>query len=250
MRTLVKLRTLAAVIAVAAAAGCSPAPAASHAQAGGGPAGYWTGPRLLGAAPWRGPGYRPGQQATAHPAVQSLRVGALFEHDASGDHSCTASVVAQPGPGPADHRRALHPRREGTGATGRTSCSSLVTGTARRPIGIWNRRAAARRATMDKRVRSRPRRRLRRPRAARWDQNIEDVLGANQLGHRLRDTSTSCASPATPTAPMLRSPASTGPPGRAPRSCGSTAAGSPTAPAAARGSRTSTRGHAPAPSSG
>ena len=29
--------------------------------------------------------------------MQSLRVGALFEHDASGDHFCTASVVASPG---------------------------------------------------------------------------------------------------------------------------------------------------------
>ena len=39
----------------------------------------------------------PGQSATAHPALLALRVGALFVHDASGDHFCTASVVASPG---------------------------------------------------------------------------------------------------------------------------------------------------------
>jgi V8-like Glu-specific endopeptidase len=96
MRTCVKLRALAAVIAVAAA-GCSSAPAARPADAGGGLAGYWTRSLLLGARPLRGPGYRLGRQATAAPALASPRVGALFEHDASGNHFCTASVVASPG---------------------------------------------------------------------------------------------------------------------------------------------------------
>jgi len=88
---------LAAAIAVAVA-GCSSAPAASHPHgAGGALAGYWTRSRLLDATPWRGPGYRPGQPETAPPSAPSVRVGALFEHDASGDHFCTASVVASPG---------------------------------------------------------------------------------------------------------------------------------------------------------
>jgi hypothetical protein len=76
MRTAVKLRALAAVIAVAAAGGCSAAPAADRPHdAGGGPAGYWTRSRLLGARPWRGPGYRPGRPANAHPARLGPQVG-------------------------------------------------------------------------------------------------------------------------------------------------------------------------------
>ena len=99
MRACMKLRTLAAVIVAAAAAGgCSPAPAASHPQATASePAGFWTQAKLRHATAWREPGYRLGQPETAHPAQLSLRVGALFEHDASGDHFCTASVVASPG---------------------------------------------------------------------------------------------------------------------------------------------------------
>jgi V8-like Glu-specific endopeptidase len=92
-----KLRTLAAVIGLVAA-GCSSAPTASHPpEAGSGPAGYWTGARLLGATPWREPGFRPGRPQTAHQARLGPRIGALFEHDASGNHFCTASVVASPG---------------------------------------------------------------------------------------------------------------------------------------------------------
>ncbi len=96
MRACLRLRALAAVIAVAAAAGCSSAPAASHPPATGA-AGYWTQSRLLGATPWRPPGYQLGKPATAPPSEENLRVGALFDHDASGNHFCTASVVASPG---------------------------------------------------------------------------------------------------------------------------------------------------------
>jgi V8-like Glu-specific endopeptidase len=39
----------------------------------------------------------PGQSANAHSSVGSLRVGALFTGGTSGDHFCTASVVASPG---------------------------------------------------------------------------------------------------------------------------------------------------------
>ena len=98
-----KLRTLTAVITLAAAAGCSSAPAVSQPHpagsesAGSESAGYWTRDRLLGATPWHGPGYRSGQSKTAHPARQNLRVGALFEHDANGNHFCTASPVTSPG---------------------------------------------------------------------------------------------------------------------------------------------------------
>jgi len=97
MRAWMRLRALAAMLVVAAAGGCSSAPGVPHAQTVGGPAGYWTRARLLGARSWRGPGFRPGQQATAHSAELSLRVGALFEHDAEGDHFCTASVISSPG---------------------------------------------------------------------------------------------------------------------------------------------------------
>jgi V8-like Glu-specific endopeptidase len=96
-----KRYTLAAVIAVAGAAaagGCSSAPTASQLPAtSSGPAGYWTQSRLLAATPWREPGYQPGPSASAPASVPGVRVGALFEHDASGDHFCTASVVASPG---------------------------------------------------------------------------------------------------------------------------------------------------------
>ena len=100
-----KLRALAVVIAAVAAGGCAPAPApvpaAGHPHpASGGPLGYWTRSRLLDARPLRGPGYRqvpsPGQSPDAHPAVLALRVGALFIRDAGGDHFCTASVVTSP----------------------------------------------------------------------------------------------------------------------------------------------------------
>jgi V8-like Glu-specific endopeptidase len=106
MRSWVKLRTLAVVMAGAAAAGgCSSAPTASPLPAAaspspaarGGPAGYWTQSRRLAATPWREPGYQPGPPASAPAPAPGVRVGALFEHDASGNHFCTASVVASPG---------------------------------------------------------------------------------------------------------------------------------------------------------
>ena len=106
MRACMKLRTLAAasvVIVAAAAGGCSTAPAASQPGATGSAAassessGYWTESRLLGADPERGLNFRTEQGKAAHLARLSLRVGALFEHDPSGNHFCTASVVASPG---------------------------------------------------------------------------------------------------------------------------------------------------------
>ena len=92
---------LAAAIAVILVSGCSAAPATGHRHLGAsGPVGFWTRSRLLGARPLRG-GQRlvplPRQSADSHTAVVALRVGALFERDASGEHFCTASVVASPG---------------------------------------------------------------------------------------------------------------------------------------------------------
>jgi V8-like Glu-specific endopeptidase len=100
MMACMKLRTLAAVVVVAAAAagGCASAPVASHpAKPTGGAASYWTAARLRAADPFQGLDYRTNQGKTAHLARLSLRVGALFEHDASGNHFCTASVVASLG---------------------------------------------------------------------------------------------------------------------------------------------------------
>jgi V8-like Glu-specific endopeptidase len=91
----------AAAIAVILVGGCSAAPAAGHRHLGAsGPVGFWTRSRLVGARPLRG-GRRfplPRQSAKSHTApLVPLRVGALFERDASGQHFCTASVVASPG---------------------------------------------------------------------------------------------------------------------------------------------------------
>jgi V8-like Glu-specific endopeptidase len=100
MKACMKLRTLAAAVVVAAAGGCASAPAVSRpATTGSELASYWTEARLLAADPSRGLGYqsRTEQGKAAHLARLSLRVGALFEHDPDGDHFCTASVVASPG---------------------------------------------------------------------------------------------------------------------------------------------------------
>jgi V8-like Glu-specific endopeptidase len=92
---------LAVVVVVLLVSGCSAAPVGDSAQSGGGGAvGYWSRSRLAGARPlWAGTHAAPlpGQTPDAHPAVVAQRVGALFEHDASGAHFCTASVVASPG---------------------------------------------------------------------------------------------------------------------------------------------------------
>lgn len=93
---------LAAVIAMILVSACSAAATAGSqpSQKASGPASFWSRSRLLGALPLRG-GRKaaplPGQTPNAHTAATALRVGALFEHDASGEHFCTASVVASPG---------------------------------------------------------------------------------------------------------------------------------------------------------
>ena len=96
-----RLGALAAAIAMILVSGCSVAPAAGHRPPGASdPAEFWTRSRLLGARPLLG-GQKllpqPGRSPNSHTAVVALRVGALFEHDVSGEHFCTASVVASPG---------------------------------------------------------------------------------------------------------------------------------------------------------
>jgi V8-like Glu-specific endopeptidase len=100
------LITAIATIGMMLVSGCStalgadpPAPAARHAPVASGTS-YWNRSRLLGARPFFGTGHLgplPGQTPDARPAVIALKVGALFEQDASGAHFCTASVVASPG---------------------------------------------------------------------------------------------------------------------------------------------------------
>lgn len=84
--------------------GCASGSSTGASSAGGGAstpagAGYWTHGKLLAAQPareWSLPSL--GATPNAHnPVVAAPRVGALFEHDASGNHFCTASVVASPG---------------------------------------------------------------------------------------------------------------------------------------------------------
>jgi V8-like Glu-specific endopeptidase len=84
---------LAVGCAAAANAGPRPSPDA---------AAYWDRPRLLSAQPLTLAHQHapvPGQSARPHTAGEraALRVGALFERGATGDHFCTASVVSSPG---------------------------------------------------------------------------------------------------------------------------------------------------------
>src|SRR6201996_760058 len=103
------VRAVTAAVALAAGfalvAGCSDRPPVHHLP---GPhsvpaaAAYWNRIRLLGALPLMDNGGRiplPGESADSRPTAsgESLRVGALFVHSASGNHFWTASVVSSPG---------------------------------------------------------------------------------------------------------------------------------------------------------
>lgn len=152
-----------------------------------GPAGYWTRSRLLGALPWRSwalprnSGASPGATPSAHtPVLASPRVGALFSHDASGNHFCTASVVTSPGRDlliTAAH--CIHGGQGGGYRTDIVFIPGYQDGTT--PYGVWT-----------------PSRLIVDPRWASSSdpdfdvgfvvlqpldgKNIEDVLGANQIG--------------------------------------------------------------------
>jgi V8-like Glu-specific endopeptidase len=94
---------VAAALAMLLVSGCSAALAVDPPRSGAsGATTYWDRTRLVNARPlWAGLHAAPlaGQSPAAHTdaAPAALRVGALFEHDASGGHFCTASVVASPG---------------------------------------------------------------------------------------------------------------------------------------------------------
>jgi len=98
-----RFRFIAAGIILAAllsGSGCGAASSSTTGAAAG--AGYWTRARLLGAEAsreWSLPETPPpGATPSAHsPVLAAPRVGALFTHNASGNHFCTASVVASPG---------------------------------------------------------------------------------------------------------------------------------------------------------
>jgi V8-like Glu-specific endopeptidase len=101
----VRFWSIAAGLALAVLlSGCASGGSTGPGSAGGGastPAapGYWTRDKLLAAKPareWSPPS--PGTKPSAHsPVLAAPRVGALFTRDASGNHFCTASVVASPG---------------------------------------------------------------------------------------------------------------------------------------------------------
>jgi V8-like Glu-specific endopeptidase len=92
---------LAAAVTMLLVSGCSAGQPVDPPRAGASSAAsYWDHSRLVDARPlWAGLHAAPlvSQSPTAHTALEALRVGALFEHDASGAHFCTASVVASPG---------------------------------------------------------------------------------------------------------------------------------------------------------
>ena len=135
----------AVLVALALMAGCS---AGSHA----GPAGhrhglagapaFWNQAQLLGAQPFgiaHGRVPRPGQTASSHTAGPSAapRVGALFEHDASGNHFCTASVVSSPGKDLLI--TAAHCINGGRGSSGYKSDIVFIPGyrDGQEPFGVW-----------------------------------------------------------------------------------------------------------------
>ncbi len=173
------------------AGGCSGLHAAHAGPAGhhhglGGPLAFWNRARLLGALPF-GPGHgrvpKPGQTASPRTAGagSALRVGALFEHDASGNHFCTASVVSSPGKNLLI--TAAHCIHGGKGSSGYTTDIVFIPGyrDGQEPFGVWT-----------------PARLLVAPQWAsssdpdydvgfvvlqpRNGENIQQVLGANRLG--------------------------------------------------------------------
>jgi V8-like Glu-specific endopeptidase len=96
-----RVGALAAAVAMLLLSACSAVPAGNPPRSGAsGAAGYWSRSRLIGARPlWAGThaAPTPSQMPDPRTSAGALRVGALFEHDASGAHFCTASVVSSPG---------------------------------------------------------------------------------------------------------------------------------------------------------
>jgi len=123
---------MAALVMAALVTGC--APGRPH-----GPVGalaFWDRARLLAALPL---GSGRVQRGQSHPAgsAAALRVGALFEHNASGNHFCTASVVASP-----DKDlliTAAHCINGGQGSSGYSSDIVFIPGyrDGQEPYGVW-----------------------------------------------------------------------------------------------------------------
>lgn len=166
-----------------AANGASAGTATGSGAAENGVARFWTRERLLSAQPLRewAPPLRPGATPSAHGRrLPAPRVGALFEHDASGNHFCTASVVASQGHDlliTAAH--CIHGGKGGGYKSDIVFIPGYVDGTT--PYGVWT-----------------PSKLLVDPRWAQSSdpdldvgfvvlkpndgKNVEDVLGANQIG--------------------------------------------------------------------
>jgi len=101
-------RTAAAVLAAIALVGLASAGCSSSGPASGSASGqatpsattvasYWTEQHLHDAHAWFSGRVRLGPPAAGLRGLAAIRVGALFVHESSGDHYCTASVVSSPG---------------------------------------------------------------------------------------------------------------------------------------------------------
>ena len=152
-RVRTRLWAWAAVVALVLAAGCSAGQPAGHRGPAGhraaglsGPPGFWNRSRLLAALPSgvqrasRGQApSQPDQSASARTAGTraALRVGALFEHDATGNHFCTASVVSSPGKDLLI--TAAHCINGGKGSSGYKSDIVFIPGyrDGEAPFGVW-----------------------------------------------------------------------------------------------------------------
>ena len=145
---------------------------------------YWTRSRLLAAQPWHRSPVPPAASVplarpSAHTArLAAPRIGALFEHDPTGNHFCTASVVASPG---GDLLiTAAHCLNDGHGHAKRdvVFVPGYANGSA--PYGVWTPRAVfldqrwAQGADPDYDVGFVAL-------SARDSRNIQDVLGANRI---------------------------------------------------------------------
>ncbi len=126
---------VAALVVAALVTGCaSGRPGRPH-----GPVGalaFWDRARLLAAQPLGGGRVQRGQSHPAESAA-ALRVGALFERNASGNHFCTASVVASP-----DKDlliTAAHCINGGQGSGGYASDIVFIPGyrDGQEPYGVW-----------------------------------------------------------------------------------------------------------------
>lgn len=89
------IRTAALTVAAAVSGSLVGCGAAHRAERELGAAGYWTRSRLLHALPWQEE--RTPTAQTRRASLKASRVGAIFSHSASGNHFCTASVVDSPG---------------------------------------------------------------------------------------------------------------------------------------------------------